>query len=525
MPLKRKIRTTLNPDNLIKKQKHDSNQSIDIPIKNCLMWFRTDLRIQDNIALHKASTMIFTKSEKSKYVFAIYLISPEEWRSHDVAPTKVDFLLRNLKELKESLNELNIPLIIESVDNASDVPGVVIDWCKRLRISHLFANIEYEVDEMKRDKQIFNLATFNSIKLEMLHSQCIVNPGLLKTKEEKPYRVYTPFKNSWFRYVESDLSILEPLPDLFPNSKSIRISYLETFSFKVPSSIPGFEISSELAKISRLNFPAGEQYCHSLLSQFILQKASKYSNARDILSQNGTSSLSPYLASGIISARQCVYKAFKANNNKISTGNSGIVKWIEEIIWREFYRQILAAFPHVCKNMPFKKHFKNIEWNNEEENFMRWCQGKTGYPIVDAGMRQLNGMGWMHNRARMIVAMFLVKDLLIDWRKGERYFMNHLIDGDFANNNGGWQWCASTGSDAQPYFRIFNPTTQSSKFDPTGEYIRKWVPELKHLDSKQIHNPFGVLKGSEFKKLGYPEPIVDHQKARIVALEKFKNVK
>ncbi|CAG8528935.1 9513_t:CDS:2 [Funneliformis caledonium] len=514
MPLKRKTRTTLSPDDSIKKQKHESNQSIDIPIENCLMWFRTDLRIQDNIALHKASTIIFTKSEKSNYVFAIYLISPEEWRSHDVAPTRVDFWLRNLKELKKSLNELNIPLIIENVDNASDVPSVMIDWCKRLRISHLFANIEYEVDEMKRDKQVFDSATSNSIKVEMLHSQCIVKPGLLKTKEGKPYRVYTPFKNSWFRHVESDLSILESSPIPFPNSVSIRNSYLETFSFKVPSSIPGFEISSELAKITRFNFPAGEQYCHSLLSKFLLQKVSKYSDARDILSQNGTSSLSPYLASGIISARQCVYKAFISNNNKLSTGKNGIVKWIKEIIWREFYRQILVAFPHVCKNMPFKKHMKNIEWNNDEENFRRWCQGKTGYPIVDAGMRQLNGMCWMHNRARMIVAM-----------KGERYFMSHLIDGDFANNNGGWQWCASTGSDAQPYFRIFNPTTQSEKFDPTGEYIRKWVPELKHLDSKQIHNPFGVLNESEFKKLGYPKPIVDHQKARVVALERFKKVK
>ena len=221
--------------------------------------------------------------------------------------------------------------------------------------------------------------------------------------------MYTPFKNSWFRYIESNLSNLETLPYPFPNSVSIRESYLETFSFKIPPSIPGFEISLELEKSSQHNFPAGEQHCHSLLSQFLLQKVSKYSDTRNLLSQNGTSSLSPYLASGIISAKQCVYEAFKVNNHKLSTGKIGIVKWIEEIIWRDFYRHILVAFPYVCKNLPFKKHMINIEWNNDDENFRRWCQGKTGYPIVDAGMRQLNGMGWMHNRARMIVAMFLVK--------------------------------------------------------------------------------------------------------------------
>ncbi|CAG8614580.1 12260_t:CDS:2 [Acaulospora morrowiae] len=494
----------------------------EIKVRNCLMWFRTDLRIKDNIALYQASSFLNTSTDN--YLFALYVISPEEWKSHDVAPARVDFWFRNLKELKKRLSELNIPLIIQTVDLARNVPASVIELCEKLNVSHVFANIEYEVDEMRRDNRLLNMARKNSISVQFLHSQCIVEPGMILTKEGKTYTIYTPFKNSWIKFVESNISLLDLVSDPVGNSDKILELYPETFEFNIPDSIPGFDLDVSSTCI-QTNFPAGEPEAHRRLGQFVANKIGRYNEARDVLSRNGSSSLSPYIASGIISARQCVLKAYLANRKKLSRGNIGIAKWIEEIVWREFYRHILVGFPHVCKNQPFKLHMSNIRWNENEEYFRRWCQGKTGYPIVDAGMRQLNGSGWMHNRARMIVAMFLVKDLLIDWRKGEKYFMNHLIDGDFANNNGGWQWCASTGSDAQPYFRIFNPTSQSQKCDPNGDYIRKWVPELKNLSSLDIHDPFKSLPRSEFKKLGYPEPIVDHAVMRVETLNRFRHVK
>ncbi|RKP17893.1 DNA photolyase, FAD-binding/Cryptochrome, partial [Rozella allomycis CSF55] len=223
--------------------------------------------------------------------------------------------------------------------------------------------------------------------------------------------------------------------------------------------------------------------------------------------------------------RECLNEALIANKGLLDSGNEGAVTWISELCWREFYRHVLFHYPRVCMYQPFKLETKNIKWRDDPEGFEKWCKGETGYPIVDAGMRQLNKTGWMHNRSRMIAAMFLTKDLLIDWRKGEKYFMENLIDGDFASNNGGWQWSASTGTDSQPYFRVFNPLLQSQKNDPDGVFIKKWVPELKGLNKKQIHCPKDCLGASEFKKLNYPLPLVDHDMARKRAIDAFKNLK
>ena len=269
-------------------------------------------------------------------------------------------------------------------------------------------------------------------------------------------------------------------------------------------------------------WPAGEAVGRRALEEFVGRRIGAYKSMRDIPSEVGTSMLSHHLAVGSVSARQCVAAACEANGGRLHRGSEGIDGWIEEIVWREFYKHLLVGYPRLSKGRAFKEETERIEWSDDEGHFDAWCEGRTGYPIVDAAQRQLLDVGWMHNRLRMISAMFLTKHLLTDWRKGERWFMRHLIDGDLASNNGGWQWSASTGTDAQPYFRVFNPTTQSERFDPDGAFIRRYVPELADVEGKAIHEP---TRAGLFEKLDYPEPIVEHKKARARAIEVFKALK
>ena len=236
----------------------------------------------------------------------------------------------------------------------------------------------------------------------------------------------------------------------------------------------------------------------------------------------GTSQLSPYLAAGVISIRQCLHAALGYNQGELDSGASGATTWINELLWREFYKHILVGYPRVSMHRAFRPETEALPWRRAPYELEAWQQGRTGFPIIDAAMRQLRETGWMHNRLRMITAMFLSKNLLIDWREGERWFMRHLIDGDLAANNGGWQWSASTGTDSVPYFRLFNPTSQSQRFDPDGQFLRRWLPELQHLSSRDIHSPathhnlFGVIE--------YPTPIVDLGKSRARALDAFRNL-
>ena len=266
-------------------------------------------------------------------------------------------------------------------------------------------------------------------------------------------------------------------------------------------------------------WPAEDRTALDLLDDFIEDKMAHYKTDRDLPAVDGTSRLSPYLNIGVISVRQCMQAIFKDGYFQIE--DLGQQTWLDELLWREFYLQTLFDFPRVSKHQPFKKNTNRIQWRNAPEDLAAWQQGQTGIPIVDAGMRQMLATGWMHNRVRMITAMFLCKNLLIDWRLGESWFMQHLIDGDLAANNGGWQWCASTGMDAVPYFRIFNPVSQSLKFDPNGDYIREWVPELAHLDAKSIHEPYARNPDLQ---LDYPKPIVDLKASRVRAIEAFKQI-
>lgn len=495
-----------------------------------LVWFRSDLRCKDNRALSQALSYSGTPDG----VLALYIISKSEWIRHDWGAVKVDFIRRNLKALQETLQkEYNVPLLILEIDSFAQVPDELTKFAQENDVSVLWFNNEPEWDEMQRDEQVEQKLSQSNIHCRRFEEQCIVNPGLVLTKESKPYSVFTPFKNTWLAYIESNPIVLENDPvkqkvsaDSLPSAANVD----EHFA-KLPQELLfSKDSASKAQEISEL-WPAGEIEAHRRLDDFAKLRIRNYKESRDFPNlSNGTSTLSPYLALGVISARTCFLRAKSENHGKISSGSEGICVWISELCWRDFYRHILHHFPRVARGKPFKIESDQVEWRYPKEDvkarddFDRWCRGFTGFPIVDAAMRQLNTTGWMHNRLRMIVSSFLTKDLLIDWRHGEKYFMQNLIDGDFASNNGGWQWSASTGTDSQPYFRIFNPKSQSERFDPTGEFIRKWVPELKSLSTEALHEPTAKIDVNKLKGLGYCGPMVDHAKARIKTIEAFKKV-
>ncbi|RUS25846.1 deoxyribodipyrimidine photo-lyase, partial [Jimgerdemannia flammicorona] len=347
--------------------------------------------------------------------------------------------------------------------------------------------------------------------------------------------VFTPFKASWLNHLETQkspttpgsLALLDQAPTPTSNPSTARNAHASLFTdpaFAIPASLPSLPLPAHQKNLIQTLYPPGEPAAHARLTAFLTTKIASYHLARDQPAKDGCSALSPYLAAGVISARQCLRAARRANGGKLRTGKEGVVGWVSELAWRDFYRHVLFHFPRVCMGRAFKQETEKVEWAEDLRGvkFKAWCEGKTGFPIVDAGMRQMKEIGWMHNRVRMCAAMFLSKDLLLDWRMGEKFFMQHLIDGDFASNNGGWQWAASTGTDAQPYFRVFNPHLQSERFDSEGEYVRRWIPELKEVRVPAVHDPSGALVKEEFEKLGYAYPIVDHKQARERALAAYK---
>src|SRR5476649_932740 len=322
------------------------------------------------------------------------------------------------------------------------------------------------------------------------------------------YKVYTPFRRAFLeRLAESDSRSL-PAPKARDIDGDVTLHALTPFDY------PQHDIGDD--------FPVGEDAARERLRRFCREQVQDYLEQRDLPAVDGTSSLSPYLAIGVLSPRQCFNRLRMECPEVLERRDGGAFGWLNELVWREFYRHLLVAWPMLCKHQPFIDWTDRVHWRHAPEDLQAWKEGKTGYPIVDAAMRQLNQTGWMHNRLRMIVAMFLIKDLLLDYRLGERYFMQNLIDGETAQNNGGWQWSASTGTDAQPYFRIFNPVAQSEKFDREGLFIKHWLPELAGLDKKAVHNPAAL--GGLFGVAGYPQPTVDLGRSRDRALAAFRNL-
>ncbi len=463
-----------------------------------LVWFRNDLRLRDNPALYHAS--------KRGDVVAVFFICETQWRDHDVGDNRLGFLLDCLHPLERDLLKRGISLRIEHVGRFAGVPERIVRLARSLNLDRVAFNEEYPLNEKKRDSRVIRACKTAGVETDVYHSGTILPPGSVLTGNGDPYTVFTPFKRRWLSQVDS--SALEPLG--LPRRQGSQTAE----SSALPGSIDGVD----RARVAK-RFPGGEAEAQRRLRDFMQGPSRRYASDRDFPELDGTSALSAYLSVGAISPRQCLSAAVKANRGRIGDGDPGICTWISELIWRDFYRHVIAMFPHVSRGQAFRPEADRVAWRRSAKDLAAWQEGRTGYPLVDAGMRQLNETGWMHNRLRMITAMFLSKHLLLDWRLGERYFMNQLVDGDFAANNGGWQWSASTGTDAAPYFRIFNPSTQAKRFDPEGRFIRRWVPELEGAPARSLFNPGKHLTP------GYQAPIVDHAIARQRALDAFKALK
>ena len=467
-----------------------------------LVWFRNDLRMDDNPALRAACS-------QSKEVHGVYIYSKNQLELHNEANSKIEFIIENLKSLEQSLNKINIPLTVVSSDGFNEDPKKILNLLNERSITDIYWNNQFGIDEESRDKKVEELLTHNNIKFFSYDSQTLFPAGTFKTGEGKPYSVFTPFKKKW---VENfDIDFLD-----------IEYNYIPKESTEICSNINDFDFAFEKEHIVDMSlWPVGEKEALKRLDNYLDNKILNYAKDRNEPIIDGTSRISPYLASGVLSPKRCILEALKKNNFELDSGEKGITKWIDEIVWREFYKNIMFSFPRVSKGMPFQEYTKKIKWRFEEDEFKAWKNGNTGFPLIDAAMRQLKHEGWMHNRLRMVVAMFFTKNMLHDWRLGEAFFMKNLIDGDFSSNNGGWQWSSSTGTDAAPYFRIFNPLTQSKNFDADGLFIKKYVDELKNIDKKEIHDPSDEIRSA----CKYPTKILDLKESRLRAIDAFNEAK
>ena len=466
-----------------------------------LVWFRNDLRVRDNPALVAAMSAGPT--------VACFALAIDQWREHDVGDARIAFILRTLRELAGQLDTLGIPLRFLDAPRFADAPREITALAKQIGAARVLFNAEYPLNERKRDSRVILALQAlgenggESVEVDVFDGSVVRTPGTVLTATQTPYTVYSPFCKRWLGGIEAHLGLL-PVPKR---------------QTQPASSVDADTVPNRLGGVGEALFadewPGGESAALARLDQFCASAVSDYADHRDLPIEPGTSSLSPYLSIGAISPHRCFDALGITSEADFWAAEDGSQVWARELIWREFYRHLTALFPHISQGQNFKRSMHDIPWRDDQGDFAAWCNGQTGYPLVDAAMRQLNSMGWMHNRLRMVSAMFLTKHLLIDWRWGEKYFMQQLIDGDFAANNGGWQWSASTGSDAAPYFRIFNPIMQAKKFDSQAKFIQRYVPELRGLAAKAVFEPWKV-DGHD-----YVAPIVEHKFARQRALDAF----
>lgn len=469
-----------------------------------LVWLRQDLRTFDHSALYHAMAAGPT--------IAVVVLSPQQWQLHGDASLKIDFYLRQLQQLQQQLKRLNVPLVILRIEHWRDIAEHFCQLCQQLSIVKLYANCEAGINEQQRDNLVQETLQHIGVAVEFFHDRTIFPLGSIRNKSARPYQVFGAFKKQCYERLRVALPSCYPVPEA---QAKIDLN-LASFCTIPELTELGFR---EIDPTQQTLWPVGEETALDRLDVFIADQVKHYQHERDYPNLNATSQLSPYLNSGLLSIRSCIQALFRSQYGDFYFDNEGQQTWLDELLWREFYQHLLFDFPHLSKHLPFKAQTQALAWRNDAQDLAAWQQGQTGIPIVDAGMRQMRATGWMHNRVRMIVAMFFTKNLLMDWRIGEAWFMQHLIDGDLTANNGGWQWCASTGTDAVPYFRIFNPVSQSQKFDPQGDYIRRWVPELAHLDAKEIHDPYAK---QPHRALNYPKAIVDLKQSRLRALAAFQ---
>ncbi len=424
-----------------------------------IFWFRRDLRLVDNAALYHALKSGF--KVLPIFIFDTNILS----KIQNKKDRRVDFIFSQTEKLKIELKNYYSDLEVFEGKPNEIIEGLI----EKYNIKSIYSNHDYEKYGINRDNSIHTICQNSNIEFHSFKDQCIFEEQEILSNSGTPYTVFTPYSKKWKEKLNSYYYKSYPV---LKYSKGL-LKFVSTNQISLDSI--GFEPTDIDKKIPKLD----------------LKTIKHYKENRDFPAIKGTTQISMHLRFGTISIRNCVKIALNTNET-----------WLNELIWRDFYMNILANFPHVGQGKAFRKEYDNIEWRQDETGFAAWCEGKTGFPIVDAGMRELNATGFMHNRVRMITASFLCKDLLIDWRWGEAYFAEKLNDFDFSANNGGWQWASGSGCDAAPYFRVFNPTSQTEKFDKELKYIKKWIPELNGFD--------------------YPQPIVDHKLARERALKVYK---
>ena len=478
-------------------------QVINSPAVNSLVWFRRDLRDFDHAALYHAL-------KSSQNVYCVFVFDTDILdKLTNKQDRRVEFIWESILELKTALQAKGGDLILKHGSAVEIIPKLAV----ALNVQAVYVNRDYEPSAVLRDKKVAQTLAKNNIEFYDFKDQVIFERDEILSLSNKPYSVFSHYRNT----------SLKKLDDFYlrPYAVDSYIQHLaktgEKFALTDLISLEAMGFSRTNLKTMRL--PTGMSGGKQLFEDFET-RMHQYKDARNFPAVKGVSYLSVHLRFGTVSirhlARQAKYYA-----------NAGAESWLNELIWRDFYFQILHHNPQVAAGKAFKPEFEQIAFPNKLDLFKAWCEGNTGYPLIDAAMRQINQTGFMHNRLRMVAASFLVKDLLIDWRWGERYFAENLIDFDLSANNGGWQWAASTGCDAQPWFRIFNPITQSEKFDAAGKFIRKYVPEIGNCSDKEIHAPWlipplrqqsiGIVIGKD-----YPKPVVEHAAQRALALDLYK---
>ena len=482
-----------------------------------LLWFRRDLRVFDHAAVHHAL-------KASKQVYCVFVFDTDILQllleTGSSADRRVEFIHASIVELDKELRQLGGGLIVRHGRARHEIPALAA----QLGVDAVFSNHDYEPQAKQRDAEVARALAADSRQWHSFKDHVIFECDEILTLANQPFSVFTPYKNAWMKRVAAADG------SFFLKPYSIEKYAQQLAPAPLAGTIPSLaELGFEKTNLLDLKIKPGMSGAAALLEDFI-PRIAQYGQARDFPAIKGPSYLSVHLRFGTISIRALARMAYQTLHQDAEA--SGAAVWLSELTWRDFYFMILHHHPHVAQRA-FKPDYDAIQWESgahADSLFQAWCDGRTGYPLVDAAMLQLNQSGYMHNRLRMVVASFLIKDLGIDWRWGEQYFAIKLNDFDLAANNGGWQWAASSGCDAQPYFRIFNPITQSEKFDADGKFIRRYLPKLAGLSNKHIHAPW-LAPANEIDKAGiemgqhYPLPLVQHDEARKLTLQRYAVVK
>lgn len=469
-----------------------------------LFWHRRDLRLEDNLGLKQAQ-------QQSNQIVGVFCLDPNLLHGEQVAPARVKYLLGCLEALQTDYQTAGSELLILRGNPVIVIP----ELAETLAATAVFWNHDVEPYARERDRAVQSALAAKAIPVHTVWDQLLHAPGEILTQGEAPYKVYSPFWKNWQKQPKAEpVSLTGALTGL-TEAAGAKLANLGVIPLPTLSEL-GFRWDNELP------LAPGHRAAQAKLEQFCDRAIFDYDYNRNYPGVAGTSLLSAPLKFGAIGIRQ-VWQATVAlwEETRSDEARDNITAWRQELAWREFYQHALYFFPELAAG-PYREQFKDFPWDNHPDHFQAWCEGKTGYPIVDAAMRQLNTTGWMHNRCRMIVASFLTKDLIINWQWGEQYFMQTLFDGDLAANNGGWQWSASSGMDPKP-LRIFNPASQAQKFDPEGDYIRHWLPELKTVDTADLLT--GNLSPLERESLGYVPPLVDHKQQQRIFKQRYQGQK